>query len=231
MRVLIAASSPAVVGALASRLRQEGHEVLLCPRDRDLAGLLHAAGVDLLLLDADQHSLPLILALCRKIRRSHGTRLLLVGQRATCAERAQALEAGADDYIDPTDPEELVARVHVAMRHQRVNQVGDDVSQVTEQWWLDTAGQQLLGERSVRPLSSQEFRLLRYFLRHEGAVLSRKQLLDAVWGPDYVGTDRGVDHFVYFLRRKIEPEPRRPRYLLAKRGGGYCYQRLPSSQV
>ena len=82
---------------------------------------------------------------------------------------------------------------------------------VTEEWWLDEAGRQVIGERGLVELSDLEFRLLRHFLAHDGAVLSRAQLLDAVCGTDYSGSDRAVDQQVYLLRRALEPDPARRR--------------------
>jgi len=95
---------------------------------------------------------------------------------------------------------------------------------VTEDVWLDLAGRELLTEQGPVDLTSLEFRLLRYFLDHPGAVLPRAELIGRIWEPEDVSTDRVVDQCVCQLRRKLEPDPQRPRYLLTKRGDGYRYQ-------
>ncbi len=98
------------------------------------------------------------------------------------------------------------------------------VRAVTEDVWLDVAAQELVTEQGPVDLTSLEFRLLRYFLDHAGRVLRRAQLIDDIWEPGEITTDRVIDQYVCQLRQKIEPDPKRPRYLLTKRGDGYRYQ-------
>jgi DNA-binding response OmpR family regulator len=100
---------------------------------------------------------------------------------------------------------------------------------VTTALRLDVAGQRLVGQGHGERLTSREFRLLCYFLRHPGVVLSRGQLLDAVWGGEADIADRGVDHYVHFLRRKLKRGQGPPRYLVTRRGEGYEY-RGPSGE-
>jgi DNA-binding response OmpR family regulator len=100
---------------------------------------------------------------------------------------------------------------------------------ITADWRLDLAGQRLVGPSGEVLLPALEFRLLLVFRRHPHRVLSREQLLDAAWGRDFAGTDRVVDQAVYWLRRVLEPDPARPRYLCTRRGLGYSYCPPPPS--
>jgi DNA-binding response OmpR family regulator len=89
---------------------------------------------------------------------------------------------------------------------------------------LDLAGQRLVGKGGEVALSAKEFQLLAYMVCHEGMVLSREALIAALWGPGYEGSAREVDVYVRYLRQKIEPEPRHPRYIITVWGVGYQYQ-------
>jgi two-component system OmpR family response regulator len=94
---------------------------------------------------------------------------------------------------------------------------------ITATWRLDVAGQRLVGPSGEVLLPALEFRLLEVFRHHPHRVLSREQLLDAVWGRDFAGTDRVVDRAVCWLRRILEPDPAHPRALITRRGVGYSY--------
>jgi len=137
------------------------------------------------------------------------------------AEKVLGLELGADDYVTkPFSPRELRARVKAALRRTedgapqtfRFGNAEVDL----ERCELRVAGKPV-------DLTALEFKLLSAFVAHRGKVLSRAQLLDLVWGRDTFVTDRVVDNHVVSLRRKIEPDPARPRYLLSIRGLGYRF--------
>ena len=95
--------------------------------------------------------------------------------------------------------------------------------QVTDRWVLDLAGQRLVGEDQEVPLSAKEFQLLARMVRHEGMVLSREALIASLWGPGYEGSTREIDVYVRYPRRKLEPEPKKPRYITSTWGVGYRY--------
>jgi DNA-binding response OmpR family regulator len=150
----------------------------------------------------------------------------VVSQLTSVAERVSLLEAGADDYLSkPFDRRELLARVRALLRRHPLSLPGQGSSlvQVTDQWMLDLAGQRVVGEGEEVALSPREFQLLAHMVRHEGVVLSREALIASLWGPGYEGSTREIDVYVRYLRRKLEPEPRRPRYIITIWGVGYRY--------
>jgi DNA-binding response OmpR family regulator len=159
---------------------------------------------------------------CRELRR-HGVRtpVIMLTARTQETDKVLGLELGADDYVTkPFSPRELRARVKAAIRRGTgdrppVHHIGDlevDFSRCE----LRRAGQPV-------DLSALEFKLLAAFVRHRGCVLTRAELLDEVWGTGTHVTDRVVDTHVMKLRKKVEPDPESPRYLVGLRGIGYRF--------
>lgn len=165
--------------------------------------------------------------LCRQIRTApilSATPIIFLTAKTAEADRVKGLELGGDDYITkPFSPRELVARVRSVLRGLRqtpltseVLRLGDleiDVSSMTVQ----------VQGRSV-PTTVREFRLLEYFATHRGRVLTRDQLLDAVWKETPFVTPRSIDVYIRRLREKIEPDARHPQYLKTLRGIGYRFE-------
>jgi two-component system alkaline phosphatase synthesis response regulator PhoP len=159
---------------------------------------------------------------CRELRHAGiRTPILLLTARTHEAEKVLGLELGADDYVTkPYSARELRARVKALLRRSaaqtaEVCRFGDAE--------LDFNRCQLRRGGKVMELTTLEYKLLAAFVKRAGHVLTREQLLDQVWGPGTHVTDRVVDNQVTNLRKKIEPEPDRPRYLVALRGLGYRF--------
>jgi two-component system alkaline phosphatase synthesis response regulator PhoP len=150
--------------------------------------------------------------------------VLILSARGEVEDKLQGLGLGADDYITkPFSLPELVARIRAALRrptqartNREQRRFGDTV--------IDFAARIVLRRGAEVNLTSREFELLAYLVRHAGRVHSREQLLTAVWGYDYEGTARTVDNFVRSLRVKIEDSPTEPRHLLTVRGAGYRFE-------
>jgi DNA-binding response OmpR family regulator len=141
--------------------------------------------------------------------------------KAQEAEKVMGLELGADDYVTkPFSPRELRARIKAILR--RVEEPMDDVFEFDDAK-VDFARCEV--RRGGRPidLSALEFKLLTAFIRSRGRLLTRDQLIDAAWGSDVALNDRVVDNHIVSLRRKLEPEPSRPRHFLNIRGMGYRF--------
>ena len=159
---------------------------------------------------------------CRAVRRA-GVRtvLILLTAKSQEAEKVLGLESGADDYVTkPYSPRELRARIKAHLRRDQkpsaeLHRFGDAE--------LDTRRCELKRAGRLVDLSALEYKLLRTFVVNAGRLLTRAQILDAVWGPGTHVTDRVVDNQVTNLRKKIEPDPERPRYLIALRGLGYRF--------
>jgi DNA-binding response OmpR family regulator len=163
------------------------------------------------------------LDVCRRLRRESGVPIIMLTARVEEADRIVGLELGADDYVTkPFSPRELVARVRATLRRASgevgpvtVLRIGD-VELDTEAMTATVAGQPV-------DLTPTEFQLLATMARQPGRIFDREQLLEAVHGVAFDGYDRSVDSHVKNIRRKIEPDPRKPRYLQTVYGVGYRF--------
>ena len=221
-RILIVEDEPSIALALEEDLRHEGYATEVAG-DGELGAQRALAGsFDLVLLDV---MLPKLdgFDVCRRIRRAGSqVPIVLLTARTQEAEKVLGLELGADDYVTkPYSPRELRARVKAHLRRSdaivqgEVYRFGDAE--------LDFVRCELRRAGKRVDLSALEFKLLSAFVRRSGRVMTRGQLLDEVWGRETHVTDRVVDNQVNNLRKKIEPVPERPRYLLALRGLGYRF--------
>ena len=220
-RILIVEDEPSIALALEDDLRHEGYDVTLSTDGGDAARRAISEPFDLILLDV---MLPGKdgFDVCRDVRRAGVTTpIVMLTARAQEAEKVMGLELGADDYVTkPYSARELRARVKAHLRRHATTAA--DVYRFGDAE-LDLARGELRRAGRVVDLSALEFKLLVAFVQRSGRVLSRTQLLDAVWGAGTHVTDRVVDNQVTNLRKKIEPEPERPRFLISLRGLGYRF--------
>jgi two-component system, OmpR family, phosphate regulon response regulator PhoB len=179
---------------------------------------------DLVILDL---MLPLIngLDICRLLRhQGNPVPILMLSAKGSETDRVLGLEVGADDYLTkPFSVRELVARCRALLRRQRLSAVPatpvlqyKDVMLYPQECRVVVRGQQA-------NLSPKEFRLLEVFMSYARRVWSREQLLDQVWGPDFVGDSKTVDVHIRWLREKLEQDPSRPEYIVTVRGFGYRF--------
>jgi DNA-binding response OmpR family regulator len=220
-RLLVVEDEPGIAFALEADLRAEGYEVVVATTGDEAMRAVGAGSIDLVLLDV---MLPGKdgFEVCREMRRS-GFRapIVMLTAKSQEAEKVMGLELGADDYITkPFSPRELRARVKAALR--RAAPESPDVFRFgnTE---VDFARCEVRRGHDTIDLSALEFKLLTAFVRSRGRVLTREQLLDAAWGRDVSLNDRVVDNHIVSLRRKIEPDPERPQFLVNIRGLGYRF--------
>ena len=160
---------------------------------------------------------------CRELRRAGiKTPIIMLTAKTHEAEKILGLELGADDYITkPFSPRELRARIQALLRRVSDDSLGHYTFGECE---VDFGrGEVRLRGRPIQ-LSALEFRLLEAFIRRRGRVLSRDQLIDAAWGSAVFVTERVVDTHILNLRKKIEPVPEKPRYILSVRGMGYRFE-------
>jgi DNA-binding response OmpR family regulator len=220
-RILIVEDEPDIALPLAEDLQVEGHQVEIIG-DGDSA--LHRAREsdwDLILLDV---MLPRKdgFEVCRDLRRSGvRTPIIMLTAKTQEAEKVMGLDLGADDYVTkPFSPRELRARVKAMLR--RFEKEASDVYRCAD---FEVDFNRAEVRRDGKPVEATplEFKLLSVFVRRRGRVLTRPQLIDEAWGRDTFVTDRVVDSHIVNLRRKIEPKPAEPRYLLSVRGIGYRF--------
>ena len=220
-RILVVDDEPSIAFALETDLRQEGYGVAVATTGDQALELAGGGGFDLVLLDV---MLPGKdgFDVCRELRRTGvKTPILMLTAKAQEAEKVMGLEIGADDYLTkPFSARELRARVKALLRR-----AAPDVPESFRFGDAEVNFARCEVRRSGRvvDLSALEFKLLSAFITCRGRVLTRENLLDAVWGPGVSLNDRVVDNHIVALRRKLEPDPARPRFLLNLRGLGYRF--------
>ena len=220
-RILVVEDERAIAFALDADLRSEGYAVTVAPTGDQALELARVEPFDLVLLDV---MLPGKdgFEVCRELRRG-GFRapIIMLTAKAQEAEKVMGLELGADDYVTkPFSPRELRARVKAALRRSvdephEAFRFGDAE--------VDFGRCEVRRGATVVDLTALEFKLLSTFIKRRGRVLTREQLIDAAWGPGVSLNDRVVDNHIVGLRRKLEPDPSQPRFLLNIRGLGYRF--------
>src|SRR5215475_2732052 len=223
-RVLVVEDEESFSDALSYMLRKEGFEVAVCPTGPAALDTFDRTGADLVLLDL---MLPGLSGseVCRALRERSFVFVIMLIAKDSEIDKVVGLELGADDYVTkPFSSRELVARMRAVLRRG-----GESEELITS--ILDAGPVRMDGERHTVAVRSQqvqlplkEFELLEVLLRNAGRVLARMQLIDRVWGADYVGDTKTLDVHVKRLRAKIETEPTNPRHIVTVRGLGYKFE-------
>jgi two-component system alkaline phosphatase synthesis response regulator PhoP len=225
-RILLVEDEPGLVLTLTDRLSKEGYTVESVSDGP--AGLKRGAtgSFDLIILDV---MLPYSngLDVCRDLRqRSIKTPILMLTAKGQLVDKVVGLKLGADDYLTkPFEMMELLARIEALLRRAS----GSTLRQANEASYefgpirVDLRSTQVFRDGDLVELSAREFKLLRYFIEHRGATLSRDELLNAVWGYDAMPFTRTVDVHVAWLRQKLEPNPRHPQFIVTVHGLGYRF--------
>jgi two-component system KDP operon response regulator KdpE len=163
------------------------------------------------------------LEVCREIRQSSDVPIIMLTVRNSERDKVQALDAGADDYVvKPFGAQELLARIRVAMRHNAPSDatpafVSDDLK-------IDFGKRTVIVRGNSVRLTPKEFELLRQLVANQGTALAHRRLLQTVWGPDYGEETEYLRVFINQLRKKIEPDPRHPRYIHTEPWVGYRFE-------
>ena len=221
-RVLVVEDEESFSDALSYMLRKEGFEVSVAPTGTSALTQFDRTGADIVLLDL---MLPEMSGteVCRQLRQRSAVPIIMVTARDSEIDKVVGLEIGADDYVTkPYSPRELVARIRAVLRRQ-----GAEAAEVTTPTLaagpvrMDVERHVVTVDGSSVQLPLKEFELLELLLRNAGRVLTRGQLIDRVWGADYVGDTKTLDVHVKRLRAKIEPDPAVPQHLVTVRGLGY----------
>jgi two-component system response regulator RegX3 len=219
--VLVVEDEESYSDALAYMLRKEGYDVAIATTGPDALSEFDRNGADIVLLDLMLPGLPGT-EVCRQIRATSSVPVIMVSAKDDEVDKVVGLELGADDYVTkPYSPRELVARIRAVLR-RGVNEAATDTA-VLEAGpvRMDVERHIVTVDGSEQRLPLKEFELLEMFLRNPGRVLTRGQLIDRVWGADYVGDTKTLDVHVKRLRAKLEPDPSEPRFLTTVRGLGY----------
>jgi two-component system KDP operon response regulator KdpE len=223
-RVLVIDDEPEIRRAVQLGLASGEFTVAWSPNGQRGLEMVAQWHPDIVLLDL---SLPDMdgIEVTRALRSWSAVPILILSVRSGDTDKITALELGADDYLTkPFSMGELRARISVALRHAAhaaTGGVGDSARFTTSGLALDFARRQVLASEREIHLTPTEYEVLKYLAMHAGQVVTHRTLLRAVWGPDYEDEAHYLRVFIGQLRRKIEPEPGRPRYLLTEPGIGY----------
>ncbi len=219
-RVLVVEDEESYSEALAYLLRKEGYDVAIAATGPDALAEFERKGADIVLLDLMLPGLPGT-EVCRHIRQTSNVPVIMVSAKGDEVDKIVGLELGADDYVTkPYSPRELLARIRAVLRRGAEPELASSVLEagpvrMDVERHIVTVG----GETQRLPL--KEFELLEFFLRNPGRVLTRGQLIDRIWGSNYVGDTKTLDVHVKRLRAKIEADPGEPKLLVTVRGLGY----------
>jgi two-component system alkaline phosphatase synthesis response regulator PhoP len=225
-RLLLVEDEPGLVMTLTDRLLAEGYDVesaTTAPTGLEMAS---TGGFDAILLDV---MLPggNGLDICKSLRqRGVQTPILMLTAKGQVVDRVVGLKLGADDYlVKPFEMAELLARIEALLRRSATAAAGAPVGDSFRfgDVAIDFRKAEVTKGTQLLDLSAREFKLLRYFVEHRGAALTRDELLNEVWGYNAMPSTRTVDVHVAWLRQKLEDNPRHPQYIITVHGLGYKF--------
>jgi two-component system, OmpR family, KDP operon response regulator KdpE len=219
-RILVVDDEPQILHALETTLRGAGYEIETAATGEEALTNARLHPPDGVILDL---VLPGIsgVDVCRELRGWSDAAVVVLSVVGDEPEKVAALDAGADDYVTkPFGMDELLARLRAALR--RAQPETEPVLQISE-LEIDLEQRAVRRNGALLQLTPHEFRLLRLFALNEGKLLTHRQILREVWGAAYQSESHYLHVYVSQLRRKIEPDPARPRYLLTETGVGYRF--------
>ena len=222
-RVLVVEDEESYRDALAYMLRKEGFDVVEAADGTEGLAAYDKGGADIVLLDLMMPGVPGT-EVCRQLRQRGPVPVIMVTARDSEIDKVVGLELGADDYVTkPFSQRELVARIRAVLRRGQDVELLPDVVEA-HGVRMDIERHEVSVDGATVRLALKEFELLEMLLRNAGRVMTRGQLIDRIWGADYVGDTKTLDVHVKRLRTKIEADPGQPKVLLTVRGLGYKFE-------
>ncbi len=222
-RILVVDDEPALQRTLGPLLRSRGYDVTVAATGGQALAALASESPHIVILDL---GLPDIegTELCRRIRATSAAAVIVLSARGQEADKVLALDNGADDYVTkPFSPEELLARIRVAIRRLHQEPAAGSGQIRRGDLTIDFDRRRVLrGDEEIR-LTPKEFELLAFFATHPDRVLTRSAILKAIWGSGAVNQPEHLWVLVGQLRRKIEPDPTHPRYIVSEPWVGYRF--------
>jgi two-component system response regulator RegX3 len=223
-RILVVEDEESYSDPLSYLLRREGYEVAVAETGPAALEQFDKNGADLVLLDLMLPGLSGV-DVCRQLRQRSSVPVIMLTAKDSEIDKVVGLEIGADDYVTkPYSSRELLARIKAVLR--RLSEPEELVPPTLESGpvRMDVERHTVTVGGTATSLPLKEFELLEMLLRNAGRVLTRMQLIDRVWGSDYVGDTKTLDVHVKRLRAKIEPDPANPRHIVTVRGLGYKFE-------
>jgi two-component system KDP operon response regulator KdpE len=219
--ILIVDDEPQIRRVLLTTLTSEVYAVVEAKSGEEALEKMRSERPDLVLLDTNMPGMS-GLETCREIRRTSDVSIIMVTVRNTERDKVMALDAGADDYVvKPFGTEELMARIRAALR--RSGPVDSPPPFASSDLTIDFTSRTVTVKGQPVRLTPKEFELLRYLAANQGKALAHRRLLQAVWGPDYGEETEYLRVFINQLRKKIEPNPRHPKYIHTEPWVGYRF--------
>ena len=223
-RILIVEDEESLSDPLSYLLGKEGYETAIAEDGQTALSEFSRFDPDLILLDLQLPGLSGT-EVCRTIRQTSSVPIIMLTAKDSEIDKVVGLELGADDYVTkPYSSRELVARIRAVLRRQSEPEEQATAAIVAGPVSMDVERHVVTVNDEPVSLPLKEFELLEMLLRNAGRVLTRGQLIDRVWGSDYVGDTKTLDVHVKRLRSKIEPDPSSPQYLVTVRGLGYKFE-------
>jgi len=221
--ILLVEDDPRVLRLERLVLEKEGYDVVAAESGEEALDMMAEISPSLVVLDIGLPGMDGVTA-CQRIREFSQVSIIMVSAKDFNGDKVRALDTGADDYITkPFSPQELAARVKAALRRSTMtNEVAEPMVRVGELQVDFARNRVTLGGREVF-LSDTEYRLLCYLARNAGRIVTRDQILERIWGEEYVGEDHLLHVTIGRLRQKLEHHTRKPRYILTRRGIGYSF--------
>lgn len=222
-KILLVEDEESFSDALSFMLKKEGFEVVTVDDGNTALELFARENIDLILLDVMLPGRSGI-EVCTEIRKTSTVPIVMVSAKDGEIDRVLGLEIGADDYVTkPFSSRELIARIRAVLRRQNGGGESDEPENllVTGPIRMDVDRHEVTVDGETVNLPLREFELLELFMRNPGRVLTRAQLIDRIWGSDYVGDTKTLDVHVKRIRGKIEEDPAEPKYIVTLRGLGY----------
>lgn len=224
-KILIVEDEEALSDPLAFLLGREGFQTVVVDNGLDALPTFEREGADLVLLDMMLPGMPGT-EVCRKLREVSSVPIIMLTAKDSELDKVFGLELGADDYVTkPYSARELIARIRAVLRRRSAEPdmpmdavlTGGPVRMDIDRHVVTVNGEEV-------PMPLKEFELLEILLRNVGRVMTRGQLIERVWGADYVGDTKTLDVHIKRLRSKIEPDSSAPRYVVTVRGLGYKFE-------
>jgi two-component system KDP operon response regulator KdpE len=222
-RILLVDDEPSIQRAVAPLLRSRGYEVEIAGTGGEALRVVADRAPDLIVLDLGLPDLEGT-EVCRRVRETSTTPIIVLSARGAEADKVNALDLGADDYVTkPFGPEELLARIRVALRRVRSDEAGESGLLRAGDLTIDYDRRRVLRGRDEIRLTPKEMDLLTLLVRNRDRVLTHRAILKAIWGANAVEQPEHLWTLIAQLRRKIEPDPSSPRYLVSEPWVGYRF--------
>jgi two-component system KDP operon response regulator KdpE len=230
MKILVVDDEPQILRALQINIKARGDEVFAAATGVEALALAARHRPDIAIVDLGLPDIP-GLDVIVGIRGWSNLPILVLSGRTDTESKVAALDAGADDFIDkPFAIEELFARLRAVLRRNPVGDANPQPSVRVGQWTVDFAARTVSDHtKTEQRLTPTEWAILTQLATHPGQLVTQNQLLEAIWGPQYVDESGYLRFHLRQLRRKLEPEPAHPRYLITEPGVGYRLQLAPGS--